>query len=400
MMEEIRPLRQEELDAAIDLSSYAFQFELPPEERKKRIRTMVPEETLGYFVEGKMASKLTVLPLRVFLNGESVPMGGVGGVATWPEYRRGGKVERLLHAALAQMKERGQNWSMLYPFSVPFYRKYGWELFADEKRYKIPRDKFPRLPEVPGRMEDASGNYELLNAVYRQWAVRYNGMLDRTESWWEHRVAGGRKPGRALVYRDASGQAQGYVIMQVRDRLAKVHELVALTEEAKRGIWKLLSDHDSMADWIEMTVTADDDQLDLLPEPRVDIGVTPYFMARIVDIVPALREYRFAPGPGAESAAIAVQDEHAPWNEGLYRLEWSAEGTLIAADRVGEPGQGETDGSLPRLKAGIAPLAAMLMGYRRPAALARQGRISGDPEAIELLERRLPVRPTGFVDFF
>ena len=58
-------------------------------------------------------------------------MGGVAGVATYPEYRRSGYVKELLQHSLQTMKKDGYSVSMLHPFAVSFYRKYGWELCAN-----------------------------------------------------------------------------------------------------------------------------------------------------------------------------------------------------------------------------------------------------------------------------
>ncbi len=52
-------------------------------------------------------------------------MGGVAGVATYPEYRRSGYVKELLQHSLQTMKKDGYTVSMLHPFAVSFYRKYG-----------------------------------------------------------------------------------------------------------------------------------------------------------------------------------------------------------------------------------------------------------------------------------
>lgn len=399
---EIRPLHMEDMDASFDLSAYAFQYELSPEQREMRRKEAAPEDTLGCFVDGQLAAKLTVLPLRIYMYGESVAMGGVAGVATWPEHRRGGMVDKLLRIALSQMKECGQIVSMLSPFSVPFYRKYGWELYTDAKKYTIANDRFPKLADVSGRLEEVRGNWELLSGLYGRWAARYNGMLDRDIGWWENRLMGGffpRRPGRALVYRDVSGAAQGYVLTQIKDKVLKVHELVALTEEARLGIWKLLANHDSMAERMEMTVPADDDQMHWLPEPRVETSVTPYFMARIVDLEPFLGHCRYRPAAGAESVRIAVSDEHAPWNAGIYRLDWSAGGELRVAKEA-DGGSPLPDTDVPAVRSSIGALAAMLLGYRRPAALARYRAIRGEPEAVDMLERRLIPAPTGMMDYF
>ena len=83
-------------------------------------------------MEGKdLAAKLHLIPFHIYIGKEKFKMGGVAGVATYPEYRRSGYVKELLQHSLQTMKKDGYTVSMLHPFAVSFYRKYGWELCAN-----------------------------------------------------------------------------------------------------------------------------------------------------------------------------------------------------------------------------------------------------------------------------
>nr|PZN42877.1 MAG: GNAT family N-acetyltransferase [Bacillota bacterium] len=397
-MDEIRPLRREELEAAFSLSEFAFQYTLSPEDRARGLQTARPERILGCFVDGRLAAKATVLPMRVYVHGELVPAGGVAGVATWPEYRRQGLVRQLLAEALRRMREAGQTLSLLHPFSVPFYRQFGWEVASEYKTYTLERPHYPAVPPSPGRMECADGDWQRLDAIYRAYARQYTLMLERDEEWWRERVFP-RKCGRAAVYRDAAGRDQGYVLYRVRDRVLSCQEMVWLTEEARRGLWRFLMNHDSMADRMELRVTADDDQYLELPEPRVRQQVSPEVMARIVDLEGFLRQCRFAADTGESRLLLEVTDDFAPWNAGWYEIAWAPDGT--ASVRRAEEAVGTGDGPrLPSARCSIGDLTAMLLGYRRPRALHRTGRLEADEEAVRLLERRIPAGTTGIMDFF
>lgn len=70
--------------------------------------------------DGEVAAKAHLIPFEIYLEGEPLRMGGIGSVATYPEYRRQGYVKGLLTHLLAVMKEEGQTVSMLHPFSVSF----------------------------------------------------------------------------------------------------------------------------------------------------------------------------------------------------------------------------------------------------------------------------------------
>ncbi|MFD2881051.1 GNAT family N-acetyltransferase [Paenibacillus rhizoplanae] len=66
----------------------------------------------GAFFEGDgIGAQLTLLPLQACIQGRPVSMGGIAGVATWPENRRQGYVAHLLTHALKTMNENGQTLS-------------------------------------------------------------------------------------------------------------------------------------------------------------------------------------------------------------------------------------------------------------------------------------------------
>src|SRR5699024_12089731 len=110
---------------------------------------MIEEDTAshvvyGYMVGEHIAGKVHIIAVSINIGGHSVNMGGISAVATWPEYRRRGIAKDLLQHSLRKMKENGQVISLLHPFLVGFYRKYGWELAYIQKKYTIPIEKLKR----------------------------------------------------------------------------------------------------------------------------------------------------------------------------------------------------------------------------------------------------------------
>ena len=78
-------------------------------------------------------------------------MGGLTGVGTYPEYSNMGLMHKLLEQALKNMREKKQYICYLYPYSIPYYRRKGWELISDKISYEI-KDYQP-----PGRRQRAPG---------------------------------------------------------------------------------------------------------------------------------------------------------------------------------------------------------------------------------------------------
>ncbi|WP_193744295.1 GNAT family N-acetyltransferase [Geomicrobium sp. JCM 19039] len=104
---EFRTLQPEEKEQAIQLGEFAFQHRFTDEDRDYLRENTQPENVWGAFDGERLASKVSLLPLNVWLHGISVQGCGVTGVSTWPEERRGGLVRELLQRGLEDMKERG-----------------------------------------------------------------------------------------------------------------------------------------------------------------------------------------------------------------------------------------------------------------------------------------------------
>ena len=61
-------------------------------------------EVYGIMEGEDLAAKLHLIPFHIYI-GKKFKMGGVAGVATYPEYRRSGYVKELLQHSLQTMKK-------------------------------------------------------------------------------------------------------------------------------------------------------------------------------------------------------------------------------------------------------------------------------------------------------
>ncbi|MBD2848198.1 GNAT family N-acetyltransferase, partial [Paenibacillus sp. IB182496] len=400
---EIRNARAEEWELFLALGQYAFQYELSEADQEDWKRRFESLHVWGAFEGESLQAMLIVIPLHMYLQGQSVEMGGVASVATWPEQRRNGAVKRLIQQALQHMRSEGQAWSMLAPFSYGFYRKYGWEMLTEHRTYTLAKTQLPQPQDVGGRVERRpvlnGALAKELSPLYEAYASRYNGTLQRTLEWWETSVFK-RKSGQAAIYYNEANEPRGYVVYACKNRNLHVHELVALDEQARRGIWRFLSNHDSMINHLYWSAPMDDRLPAQLPDPRIGQSIEPYFMVRIVDVMGALSDYPFETVSGASSVRcirLTIEDATCAWNQGVFELTPEAAGSV----RVSRASADETDGlNGVSLACDIQTLSVMMSGYLRPFELYRMLRLQGDEEAVRMLEQLIPARPTGMLDFF
>lgn len=429
----IRKFEQEDFDAHVQLSGYAFQAEMAPEVREQHRGSFKPAPWVGAFEDGKLLSQMALMDFTMYINEVPFAMGGIGGVATWPEERRKGLVAKLLVWALETMRERKQSISALAPFAFGFYRKFGWELYTELKEYKVATAKLPKRQEVPGEVRriNAAEQVETLGHLYAAYAVQYNGTLQRPAQWWKDALLP-RKSSYAAIYYDETGRPDGYMLYQINNREMAIHEFVSLSDQAWRGLWGFITQHDSMIDQVKLAAPADDRLPYLLDDPRIGQELVPYFMARIVDAERFVAQYRFADAGkllrnGDSRLLLDIQDRYAPWNEGMWLLVVRADGSgsLTASPTVPAPApagpattaNAELSGmprqphepqfphephqpSLPCLSCGIGDLTAMMLGYADPVVLHAHGRVRGDAAAARLLAELIPQRTPYLLDFF
>ncbi len=392
MVLEIKELTEKDYIESLKLSMYAFQYKIPEERKASRIEKIKNHQVLGVWEENNLAAKLHIIPFHIYMSGQEWKMGGIAGVATYPEYRRNGYVKKLLIQALEKMRNDQQIVSLLHPFDIGFYRKFGWEVFTENKKMLIDRKDLTFLNAQQGTIKryTKESHHPDIESVYVQFSKKYMGMLVRDLKWWMNSVY---DDGQIAVYFNKRSEAQGYVLYETKDQKMDVQELVALTQEARLGLWNFICQHDSMVETVSI-LTSDHELLPfILHQPKIKMEVTPYFMARIVDAEQCLQKYLF--NDVTEKIFLHIEDEYAPWNNGSYLL---ANGEVtVYKDK---PGSSCVQPPQRGVRLDINTLTALIFGYKRPTELFELGYIKGKETEISVLEELFPQNKPYFYDFF
>ncbi|PFY13108.1 GNAT family N-acetyltransferase [Bacillus toyonensis] len=380
-------LQEDKFREALRLSEYAFQYKVNEERLQQQITRMKESHKIYGIMEGEdLAAKLHLIPFHIYIGKETFKMGGVAGVATYPEYRRSGYVKELLQHSLQTMKKDGYTVSMLHPFSVSFYRKYGWELCADLLVCHMTKSDLVMKKQVNGTVKrfNKENHPEEVEKLYETFAERVSGMLVREKNWWLQVVYDDLA---LAIYYDENKTAAGYMLYKIENYKMTVEEFVPLHNEARNGLWNFICQHDSMIKELEMTVSENEPLLYTLQEPRVKTEVKPYFMGRIVDVEQFLKQYEFNWNDVQQEVILHITDSFAPWNNVVVRL---ANHELTIVEEATEKG----------IKLDINALSTIMFGYKRPLELNELELISGSEEAMRSFENLVPVRKPFIYDFF
>lgn len=380
-------LKEDKFREALRLSEYAFQYKVDEDRLQQQLTKIKESHEVYGIMEGEdLAAKLHLIPFHIYIGKEKFKMGGVAGVATYPEYRRSGYVKELLQHSLQTMKKDGYTVSMLHPFAVAFYRKYGWELCADLLVCHMTKSDLVMKKQVNGTVKrfNKENHPEEVEKLYETFAERFSGMLVRNEKWWLQSVYDDLT---LAIYYDENKTAAGYMLYKIEKSKMTVEEFVPLHNEARNGLWNFICQHDSMIKELEMTVNENEPLLYTLQEPRVKTEIKPYFMGRIVDVEQFLKQYELNWNNVQQEVILHITDSFAPWNNVSVRLA-NYEITIIE-----EPMD-------KGIKLDINALSTILFGYKRPLEINKLELISGSEEEIQAFEDIVPVRKAFIYDFF
>lgn len=348
-------------------------------------------ESFGFFDGDKLASQISVYPMQVNLFGRMYKMGGVTGVATYPEYTGRGLMSRLMKRALDNMRKNRQSVSMLVPYMIPFYRKKGWEIVSDKMTYTIKDTQLPARRKVGGMVERVTTDSEDVMRVHDAFTRMRHGALKRGELEWEEYWRWEADDVLVAVYYDAKEEPRGYLVYYISNDVFRIKEMVTLDQEARHGLWNYVSAHFSMIEKVVGYNYTNEPMAFLLEDSEIQEEIEPYIMARIVDFEEFIRKYPFDIISMHDDLHFVLTDPVMDCNEGDFSLTWDEEGNAVL-ERGGTRGE--------EVRCDIQTLTAMFFGYKRPTYLRRVERLRAGDEAVRILEDIIPIEQPYFSDTF
>ncbi len=328
-------------------------------------------------VDGQVTAGAALFAAAQWHGGRAVPAVGINGFGVAPERRGTGVGSAFLAGLLGELHDDGTALALLYPASLRFYRRAGFERAGQRLTYEIAIEHIDCGDDELDLMPFGPTEHDEVRAVYAARAAA--GNLERPEWMWRLRLEPKGEPLRYIVRRGAA--AEGYIVYTQGSRLEPltVVDYAALTPAAGRRILGLLASYRSVIDRLVWAGGALDPLVYLLNENLVagirgKVAVTrPYdWMLRVVDAQAALERRGYPPGVRAR-VELDLKDELLPANAGRWTLE-----VADGAARLSRGGDG-------RVRLDMRALAAIYTGFMHPHEVALMGTIGGDATDLSLL---------------
>jgi predicted acetyltransferase len=186
---EIRKLQGKERYDAYLLFNYCFHQRVELNDSDIEKYSSATDEDWGAFDdENHLMARIINNHYDFYFDGKAVKAGGIGGVATLPEYRNTGAVREIFNALIPQAYKNGEVISTLYPFNHEFYRKFGYEVVTFQNEYSLTPAALTNYRKVVSadspftiRKWNAGDSVSDFLSVYNQFATAYNFAAVRSE---------------------------------------------------------------------------------------------------------------------------------------------------------------------------------------------------------------------------
>src|SRR4051812_13052439 len=327
---------------------------------------------------------LTVSP------GRSLDAWAISAVTVAPTHRRRGIARALLEAELRTAAAAGIPIAMLTVSEATLYGRYGFgpaaqaaEIEVQTRRAGWSGGTVPGRVQMVGReriLADAADLFERAR-LRTPGAIALSGVLF-TRLFGRPSDDADLRERRFLRYDDEDGVPQGFAVYSLKESeddfvnsVLRVHQLVAVTDEADAALWRFLLEHDLVGRLTAQLRSVDEPLRWLVADERaVRVRVYDHLWLRVLDPVAALSARTYA---GPARIELQVTDPLGP-AEGRFLLDVAPSGTATVTRHSGDAPSGEACS----VALDAAALGSLYLGGVSAVTLARAGRIAeGQPGA-------------------
>ncbi|TFG14130.1 GNAT family N-acetyltransferase [Candidatus Thorarchaeota archaeon] len=256
------------------------------------------------------------------IRGVELPIAGVWGVATVPQYRYQGLARKLMNAAFQRMKNEEIVFSILDPFYIPFYEKFGYAQAEVFRRHLMTRESL-RLAHANENItfHQIKENEDITDLMTVQQSMgRYGSRIFHPKRWLQtytkknHLYAIKDMNETVAMIRFSFSKLQNGKRKLTADTIGYTHEKYILS------LMNLIYKYGTNANQIEIisdpsfpirNFVVDDDDLGSTIEGRM--------MIRLIDFEKYCGRIE-VPKDATESVVIKLIDGNCPWNTGVHKI--------------------------------------------------------------------------------
>lgn len=380
----IRDLTTDDVEQYNALLRYAFQVTeqdliksgwCAEEIKQSKFPVLKRADILGCYDGDTLVSQFAVYPLKMNIYDNIYMIGFITSVSTYPEYSGKGIMARLMKKSLIRMREKKQSLALLYPYSIPLYRKLGWEIISNKISYNIKDRQIPAKAKSAGFVRRVDWHNKDFMNLHTNFARRTHGCLFRNYLAWEEYWRWDDDDTVVGIYYSETDVPLGYMVYLIRNDIMYIKEMIYLNREAQNGLWEYIRAHDSMIDEVRGNTYFNEPVAFDMDDGDIKELIRPYIMGRIVDIEMFFSQYRCDPLEQNVCISFEITDSVLEWNNRTFKVLFH-DGRCSLTDSPASYS----------VAMSVATLTTLLLGYKTAMQLYRRERIKGSEESVQRID--------------
>src|SRR5690606_20273749 len=308
--------------------------------------------SLGAFKNDRLRSVSIMFPFDAYIGGRRVTMGGLSGVATAPESRRGGLVAKGLARWFEDLHERGIGWSAEHPFEPTFYAKLGYQTVLNGHTVEVDLQQLRSSARPPAAIGDAvpvdPGSITGMQEIYARFAPRFSFMLARDDGVKDHWGLTSNRPWEPSPHFGHELEDAYVVATTERDLpnrpLLRVRDVAYASPAGRDRLFSFLASFDGQVDGVRLHLPPGDQVA--LDRAAYATAESPELQVRIVDLAVVVEQLHW---PDEAQLTLRLRDEQCPWNDGTFSIEVGPQGAAVKPVANDTPDAATDIGSLAAL---------------------------------------------------
>jgi predicted acetyltransferase len=268
--------------------------------------------------------------------GVILPTAYISSVAVRPAARGRGYGSAVLRHMLSHMRDSGQVFVTLVPFSYDYYRRLGWDWMGTTRSYRVASRALPAEPATDCVRAAGKADFPGIRAMYARFAQGYRGMSVRDTTDW-NTVLGDTKEQTTYSYlHEGAGGIDGYLAFRGGNGdEVSLTEFITVSPVAQRALLALLRRGHMQTKSYVWEAPENDGLWSQVMTRELTTTLQPALIGRVVDVAAsfcALRPVGLADG----AMTVSIHDPAASWNDHTWRVTIS-DGVLSAHMVADEP---------------------------------------------------------------
>lgn len=159
---------------------------------------------------GKIVSTAQIFDRRIRLQGQIVPMGGIGSVYTHEDWRRRGTASALMRLALEILDSEGFEVSLLFTDLIEFYERFGWKPVNRTFTALMGAENLLVDRRIEVGLFDQGRDYDEVREIHASYS-NFDACETRNDARWRANLKyAGNPDEHFVVARDTSGSVGAY----------------------------------------------------------------------------------------------------------------------------------------------------------------------------------------------